>query len=90
MDFGFRILDFGFWILDFGFLILEDFGFGVLDFGFRILDFGLGAFSRTFFGRYIIIITVHADSGRRIFACFCIFYIFSYCLIFLILSYFSL
>ena len=99
-DFGFRILDFGFRIFDFGALCsnscanfgfrILDLGFWILDFGFWISDFGLGAFSRTFFGRYIIIITVHADSGRRIFACFCIFYIFSYCLIFLILSYFSL
>ncbi len=60
LDFGFVILDFGLWILDFGFRILDfgfrilDFGFWILDFGFWILDFGLGAFSRTFFGCFIL------------------------------------
>ena len=52
MDFGFWILDFGFWILDFGFWILV-----------------WGRFRGHFLDASYcnIIITVHADSGRRIF-----------------------
>ena len=80
-DFGFWILDFGFWILDFGFWI-SDFGFRILepyvaillvqilDFGFWILDFGFwfgGVFADIFWMLHNIIITVHADLGRRIY-----------------------
>ena len=81
LDFGLRIWDFGFWIEDFGFGILEpyvaillvqilDFGFRILDFGFWISDFGFwfgGVFADIFWMLHNIIITVHADSGRRIF-----------------------
>ena len=81
LDFGFRILDFGFWILDFGFWISDfgalcsnsscaNFGFRILDFGFRILDFGFwfgGVFADIFWMLHNIIITVHADLGRRIY-----------------------
>ena len=81
LDFGFRIFDFGFWISDFGFRIW-DFGLGILepyvaillvqilDFGFWISDFGFwfgGVFADIFWMLHNIIITVHADSGRRIY-----------------------
>ena len=77
LDFGFWISDFGFWILEF----VLDFGFWILDFGFwilepyvaillvQILDFGFwfgGVFADIFWMLHNIIITVHADSGRRI------------------------
>ena len=60
-------------ILDFGFRILEPYVAILLvqisDFGFRMLDFGFwfgGVFADIFWMLHNIIITVHADSDRRI------------------------